>query len=284
MVFTDREIQNYTLLELEMILNGNNKSLLDFPQLPHIDYSLMNIRRNRLIAAERMYNMDEEWAQFTTLYASLIIWDEAPLQHRHAFEAVDQTFRDICKHDNPNAENEVFGGKVVVLGGDFRKILPVIQNAPRAVVVASAINKSSAIWDNCRVFVLTTNMRLPDPSLDVACRDEMIHFNNCLLSMGDGTLHSVVIDNEDEATWVEIPDDLLLPTCDNPIEAIVSSEMYVLHSADIICSTTENLEEMQTIYPTKFLNTLKFLGVLNHNLKLKVGAPVMLLRNTGLQR
>nr|GEV60185.1 hypothetical protein [Tanacetum cinerariifolium] len=228
--------------------------------------------------------------------ASLIIWDEAPLRHRHAFEAVDRTFRDICKHDNPNAENEVFGGKVVVLGGDFRQILPVIPNAPRAVVVASTINKSSAIWDNCR-----------------------------LLSMRDGTLHSVAIDNEDEATWVEIPDDLLLPTCDNPIEAIVSStflnlpnrihemhylkercilcptndivdsintnvlqsmpgEMHVLHSADIICSTTENLEEIQTMYPTEFLNTLKFSGVPNHNLELKVGAPVILLRNTGFQR
>nr|GFB40658.1 hypothetical protein [Tanacetum cinerariifolium] len=235
-----------------------------------------------------------------------------------------RTFWDICKHDNPNAENEVFGGKVVVLGGDFRQILSVIPNAPRAVVVASAINKSSVTFDNCRVFVLTTNMRLLDLSLDVTHRDEMIYFNNWLLSMGDGTLHSVAIDNEDEATWMEIPDDLLLPTCDNPIEAIVSStfsnlinrihdmhylkercilcptndiadsintrvlqsmpgEMHVLHSADIICSTTKNLEEMQTMYPTEFLNTLKFSGVPNHNLELKVGAPVILLRNTGLQ-
>ena len=257
--------------------------------------------------------------------SSLIIWDEAPLQHRHAFEAVDRTFRDICKHDNPNAENQVFGGKVVVLGGDFRQILPVIPNAPRAVVVGSAVNKSSAIWDNCRVFVLTTNMRLSDPSLDVAHIDEMRHFNNWLLSMGDGTLPSVAIDNEDEATWIEIPDDLLIPVCDNPIESIVSNtfpdlpnrihdmhylkercilcpkndvvdsinshvlesmsgEMQILHSADIICSTTENLEEMQTMYPTEFLNTLKFSGVPNHNLELKVGAPVILLRNTGLQR
>ncbi|GJR45310.1 putative PIF1 DNA helicase/replication protein A1-like protein [Tanacetum coccineum] len=71
LVFTNREIQNYTLLELETILNGNNKSLLDFPQLPQIDYSLMNIERNRLIATERMDNMHEEWAWFTTLYGGL---------------------------------------------------------------------------------------------------------------------------------------------------------------------------------------------------------------------
>nr|GEW57567.1 hypothetical protein [Tanacetum cinerariifolium] len=201
--------------------------------------------------------------------AAFIIWDKEPLQHRYVFEAVDRTFRYVYKHDNPNAENEVFGGKVVVLSGDFRQILPVISNASRAVVVASAINKSLAIWDNCRVFVLTTNMRLSDPSLDVAHRDEMMRFNNWLLSMRYGTLHSIAINNEDEATWIEIPDDLLLPTCDNPIKAIVSSEMHVLHSADIICSITENLEEMQTMYPTEFLNTLKFSCVPNHNLELK---------------
>ncbi|GKF73756.1 putative PIF1 DNA helicase/replication protein A1-like protein, partial [Tanacetum coccineum] len=49
----------------------------------------------------------------------LIIWDEAPLQHRHAFEAVDRTFHDICRLHNPNADNQVFDRKVVVLGGDF---------------------------------------------------------------------------------------------------------------------------------------------------------------------
>ncbi|GKF52691.1 hypothetical protein Tco_0159601, partial [Tanacetum coccineum] len=65
-VFTNKEVQNYTLLELEVILNVNNNSLLDFPELPQIDYTLMNIGRNRLIAAERMYNANEEWSRFTS--------------------------------------------------------------------------------------------------------------------------------------------------------------------------------------------------------------------------
>ncbi|GJV83467.1 putative DNA helicase, partial [Tanacetum coccineum] len=413
-VFTDEEILNYTLLELETILNSNNKSLLDFPDLPQIEYTLMNIGRNRLIAAERMYNANEERTRFTNLYvglntqqrdvydniiqavderngglffvygcggtgktylwktiiarirslgrivlsvassgiaslllpggrtahsrfripmdlddasccgidvisdlasliraSDLIIWDEAPLQHRHAFEAVDRTFRDICKLDNPNAEYQVFGGKVVVLGGDFRQILPVIPNAPRAVVVASAVNKSSSIWDNCRVFVLSINMRLRDPTIDVAHADEMMRFHNWLMSMGDGRLPSIALDDEDEATWITIPNDLLIPLVDNPIEAIVSStypdlpnrihdidylkercilsptndvvdkinshvldsmpgDMHELFSADTICSTSDNLEEMQIMYPPEFLNTLRFSGVPNHKLELKI--------------
>ncbi|GKB60008.1 replication factor A protein 1 [Tanacetum coccineum] len=71
-VFIDQEVQNYTLLELEAILNCNNKSLLDFSELPQIDYTLMNISENRLIAAERMYNANEEWSRFTSLYGGLI--------------------------------------------------------------------------------------------------------------------------------------------------------------------------------------------------------------------
>ena len=33
--------------------------------------------------------------------ASVIIWDEAPMMHKHAFEAFDRTMRDLMKHINP---------------------------------------------------------------------------------------------------------------------------------------------------------------------------------------
>nr|GEY23134.1 uncharacterized protein [Tanacetum cinerariifolium] len=158
-------------------------------------------RRNRLIAAERMYNANEEWSRFTSLIvlsvassgitslllpggrtahlrfcipieldnesccginvvsdlenlirvADLIIWDEAPLQHRHAFEVADQTFYDICRLDNPNDDNQVFGGEVVVL------------------------------------------------------------------TMGDGRLSCIALDGEDDATWITIPEDLLILVDDKPV-------------------------------------------------------------------
>ena len=40
--------------------------------------------------------------------------------HRHAFEAVDRTLRDLMKAIDPSLEKKPFGGKVVVFGGDFR--------------------------------------------------------------------------------------------------------------------------------------------------------------------
>jgi len=52
--------------------------------------------------------------------AKLIIWDEAPMLHKHCFESVDRAFRDILRSYNNGRLDIPFGGKVVVLGGDFR--------------------------------------------------------------------------------------------------------------------------------------------------------------------
>ena len=50
----------------------------------------------------------------------LIIWDEAPMQHHHIHECINHTLQDVCGNDKP------FGGIVVVFGGDFKQILPII--------------------------------------------------------------------------------------------------------------------------------------------------------------
>jgi ATP-dependent DNA helicase PIF1 len=36
---------------------------------------------------------------------------------------------------------------------------------------------------------------------------------------------------------------------------------------------------MDSLYPVEFLNTLQFSGIINHELELKVGVPILLLRN-----
>ncbi|GKB89484.1 DNA helicase, partial [Tanacetum coccineum] len=40
--------------------------------------------------------------------------------------------------------------------------------------------------------------------------------------------------------------------------------------------------EVELLYPTKYLNTLSFAGLPSHNLELKVGTPIMLLRNINI--
>jgi len=58
--------------------------------------------------------------------AKIIIWDEYPISHKHLFEAADRSVRDIMEEVSPELGSLTFGQKVVVLGGDFRQVLPVV--------------------------------------------------------------------------------------------------------------------------------------------------------------
>ncbi|KAF8057328.1 hypothetical protein N665_1258s0009 [Sinapis alba] len=60
--------------------------------------------------------------------ASLIIWDEAPMMSKHCFDSLDRSMKDILGQK----DSKPFAGKVVVFGGDFRQVLPVIHGAGRA--------------------------------------------------------------------------------------------------------------------------------------------------------
>ena len=58
------------------------------------------------------------------------------------FEALDRTLRDLMSVTDQHKTHQPFGGKVVVLGGDFRQILPVIPKGSRHDILSSAINSS----------------------------------------------------------------------------------------------------------------------------------------------
>ncbi|CAN6856169.1 unnamed protein product, partial [Brassica oleracea] len=110
----------------------------------------------------------------------LIIWDEAPMTHKHAFEALDKTLKDIMSMKNPPAKNQPFGGKTVMLGGDFRQILPVITQGSRADTVLASISHSY-LWNSCHKYSLRTNMRVN--------QDEK-EFSDWLLKVEEGRLES----------------------------------------------------------------------------------------------
>lgn len=54
-----------------------------------------------------------------------------PMMHKYCFEAVDRTLMDVLQDHNNRRLDIPFGGKVVVLDGDFRQILPVIPKGTR---------------------------------------------------------------------------------------------------------------------------------------------------------
>ncbi|XP_021721999.1 ATP-dependent DNA helicase PIF2-like [Chenopodium quinoa] len=102
-------------------------------------------------------------------YAAVIIWDEATMTHRHAYEAIDRSLRDLTGVDVP------FGGKVVVFGGDFRQVLPVVPKGTKAQTIDACLVRST-LWRHVQLLHLTQNMRsIQDPE-----------FAAFLLRVGDG--------------------------------------------------------------------------------------------------
>jgi hypothetical protein len=227
---------------------------------------------------------------------SIIIWDEVPMQHKYAIDAVDRTLQDVLGSDAP------FGGITVLFGGDFRQTLPVIPHGSRQQVVAASIRRST-LWQNVEIHYLHQNMCLEQSP-------EMQEFANWLLNVGAGT-------GLDESETIAIPQGMICP--DNSINSLVEAiypgiedgekedqyfldrcilackndsvqdlneeilnqfpgEEHVLLSADSVELEDEGMNEYQP-YSTEYLNSLVSSSLPLAHLKLKVGCPVMLLRN-----
>ncbi|XP_019186536.1 PREDICTED: uncharacterized protein LOC109181238 [Ipomoea nil] len=202
--------------------------------------------------------------------AKLIIWDEAPMMHKHCFEALDRTMRDLMRFTNPRSSTMTFGGKTVVLGGDFRQILPVIPKGTRQDIVQASIN-SSYLWNNCEVLRLTKNLRLRSIS-DEEEVEKLGCFAKWIADVGDGNVGE---DNGVDCN-IMIPSSFVLENEGDPIRQIVNSTYL---SCDSLCKSEANVDMQSEVHTTEFLNSLRCSGVPNHCLTLKVGTPIMLLRN-----
>jgi hypothetical protein len=117
--------------------------------------------------------------------ADLIIWDEAPMMHRRAFKAVDRTLRDLMKLDDAQATEKIFGGKTMVLGGDFRQILPVVPKGGREDIVSASLLRSY-LWQHVTIFCLHINMRVMATN-----SEEQREFAKWVLNVGDGNLPAI---------------------------------------------------------------------------------------------
>ncbi len=79
--------------------------------------------------------------------------------HHRAFEAVDRTLRDLMQLDDAQAIDKIFGGKTVVLGGDFQQILLVVPNGGREDIVNASLPRSH-LWQHVTILRLHINMRV----------------------------------------------------------------------------------------------------------------------------
>ena len=222
----------------------------------------------------------------------LIIFDEAPMMSKDVFHALDRTLRGIMGDDDISRREIPFGGIPVVLGGDFRQILPVVRKGGRGQTVSACVNQSQSLWPHVIRLQLRRNERL-----NQGVNNTWAQF---LLDVGNG-----VAGNK-----VTLPD--TVPLCADVDELIINvfgsqiNDTLPTNRA-IICPKLENvdningiiLEKLQSpektyesadivsdedgsasdMYSTEFLNSLTLSGMPPHKLKLKIGAIVLCMRN-----
>ncbi|CAN1831049.1 ATP-dependent DNA helicase PIF1 [Linum perenne] len=239
--------------------------------------------------------------------ASLIVWDEAPMVHRLSFEAVDRTLCDIMNMPTEGPCYKPFGGKTVILGGDFRQTLPIVPNGGREDNLNASFTRSY-LWNHCTLLELRTNMRVNSSSINMLPISEGLNFPEWVLAVGDGKICPIAHINHSTMDWISIPEQFLIPKSINPIidlvsvayirtraivtptnQVVSSINDYVLTqipgdekiylSSDTLTTPGPNQTRLEAEYPVEFLNALTFNGMPEHQLRLKPYAIVMLLRN-----
>ena len=105
--------------------------------------------------------------------ATVIVWDEAPTCHRDILAAVDTLLQELMNCSKP------FGGKPVLLGGDWRQTPPVARYVDRDAISSLTI-ASLPFWKNgnFKNFCLQENMRAREDA----------PFASFCKQVGDGTL------------------------------------------------------------------------------------------------
>lgn len=233
----------------------------------------------------------------------MMLIDESTMLDRYMLEALDRTLRDLLDNEKP------FGGKIIILAGDFRQCLPVVPGASRPETVQHCINQSS-LWSHFKIMKLTVNMRIH------ASGDRVLQeFDDWSLSIGNGERKSIRLpenyvtvrvktnslsDSNSEGKAMQDFCDQVFPdigqNIDNPrwlegraLLATTNKEVNMLNdtlqeklpgSTDKLSSadTLENSEDLLR-FNQEYLNTLNPTGFPTHVLKLKKGMPLMLMRN-----
>ena len=219
--------------------------------------------------------------------------DEAPMTNKLAFEALDRTLRDLTGKERP------MGGMCMLLCGDFRQILPVIQGGTRGNIVDSCL-KMSFLWDYVIFKHLHTNMRVHLHGDEAAGE-----FASQLLAIGDG---KYPIDTSPDI--IQLPENIGAFACN--IEELVSkvypdllsnfrnmawlSERCILAPLNETTRTINTalvaqlpgesveyrsldsvLDESQAVhFPIEFLNSLEVSGFPSHSLSLKLAVPIII--------
>lgn len=226
---------------------------------------------------------------------SLIVWDECTMAYKTSIETLNRMLKDF-RDDERN-----MGGVTVVFAGNFHQTLRIIPRGTKADKIHACL-KSSFLWESVKKLRLTTKMRVylgGGPQADI--------FANTLLKLGNGTyleqngeivihpdltivvsdLNSLIskvyqnVSKVSQCTAAWLRERATLAPKNDRVASINGLILSRFHGVEKVYKSIDTLtgEHDATNYPIEFLNSLDPSGLPPHNLQLKVGAPIILMRN-----
>ena len=227
--------------------------------------------------------------------AEAVIYDECLMTHRHSFEALDRTLQDL--HDCPKP----FGGLTMIFGGDFQQILPVVPNGSRADIVNACL-RNSYLWNNMNILKLRINMRLQHSPDDKSFAEWLLDVGHGRHTDNNGNIsipQSMITSTEDELID-KIFGDIHQITINPPaVDYFLDHAILAPRNIDVQETNEKILKKMQgreityqsadsienegegipDDIPQDLLRSLDPPSLPLSELKMKIGCPLMLLRN-----
>ncbi|XP_058202832.1 uncharacterized protein LOC131317291 [Rhododendron vialii] len=206
----------------------------------------------------------------------------------------DRSLRDICDNEKP------FGGITVVLGGDFRQVLPVVPKGVREQIINASL-RISELWNDIHVLTLDLNMRLNPMNpenvtfarflMEVGTNpQEIVHLPPTIRKCQDLTeiLSTVYpqLEIQTTSTLTYLTERSILSAQNEDVNTInvaalnvFPGDAFTYLAADKMSEDDELDRSITNRYPNEYLNSLDPPGLLSFRVELKVGCPIMLLRN-----
>ncbi|KAG5622894.1 hypothetical protein H5410_008112 [Solanum commersonii] len=183
--------------------------------------------------------------------SKLIVWDEVSMAKKNTIEALDTLLKDLMN------TKTLFGGKVVVFGGDFRQTLLLLSNGKKEDFIGQSLLYSH-IWNHLEKLCLSENMRAKnDPA-----------FCAYLMRIGNGQ------EKTNNYNKIEIPNNFVIPFTDE-VESL--NLLFNITYPDF--PIDETIEPNDQCQFEDFLHTLHPANLPPYRLTLKKYCPVILLRN-----
>ncbi|EFP03982.1 hypothetical protein CRE_30538 [Caenorhabditis remanei] len=218
-----------------------------------------------------------------------VIWDEISMSDKRIVHAVDNLFKDLKNNDLP------FGGILIIFGGDWRQILPIVEGAKNEGVIPYTL-KNTEMWRLMKKFELTKNQRAEEDS----------EYAKLILSIGNGanyvnTKRQMIAipekyvergEEKDLINWVfpdvndiKLTESAAILTTDNKTALRVNDEIIDRLDGDFrefLSIDTADRDNALSAEAAVFATETPS-GLPPHRLRLKIGAQIVLLRNLSVE-